>query len=239
MHRAAPVRASPAMADRIWRIVPGRLRKLMRSQSGRRLVRFAPAAVLALAATQLTYFICQLLNVSAGKAGAAGWFAGAAVSYMVSRWAWERKGRPNLLKETLPFVAISVCVGLVLTGASKLGSYEARALGLHGIEKVVFAQAVYLAANCVTFVIRFLIFHYVLFADRGSAAGTSGRGRPPRSGPAAADSGPDFPGAAVPTTGPLAMAPSAGEPGSRRSSRTRRLRSRSQVPSTTRTKLKA
>jgi putative flippase GtrA len=239
MHRATPVRSSPAIADRIWQIVPGPLRKLMRSQSGRRLVRFAPAAVLALGATQLTFFVCQLLNVSAGKAGAAGWLAGAAVSYVVSRWAWERKGRPHLLKETLPFVVISVCVGLALTGASKLGSYEARALGLHGIEKVVFAQAFYLGANCVTFVIRFLIFHYVLFADRGSAAGASGRGRPSRSGPAAAGSGADFPEAAVPTTGPLAMARSVTEPGSRRSSRARRLRSRSQVPSTTRMKLKA
>lgn len=234
MHRATPVRASPPIADRIWRIIPGPLRKVMRSQSGRRLVRFAPAAVLALGATQLTFFVCQILNVSAGKAGAAGWFAGAAVSYVVSRWAWERKGRPHLLKETLPFVVISVCVGLALTGASKLGSAEARALGLHGIDKVVFAQAFYLAANCVTFVIRFLIFHYVLFADRGSSAGASETGRPPRSGP-----GTDFPGAAVPTTGPLAMAPSATEPDSRRSSRTRRLRSRSQVPSTTRTNIRA
>jgi hypothetical protein len=35
----------------------------------------------------------------------------------------------------------------------------------------VFLQGIYLAANCVTFLLRFLIFHFVLFADRrGSAA---------------------------------------------------------------------
>jgi putative flippase GtrA len=238
MHRSAPVRESPETADSMWRVVPGPVRRRLRSPGGRRLIRFAPAAVLALAATQLTYFVCQLLNVTAGKAGAAGWFAGAAVSYVVSRWAWERKGRPHLLKETLPFAGISICVGIALTGASKFAGYEARVLGLHGLEKVVFAQALYLAANCVTFVIRFLIFHYVLFADRGSAAGASGTARPARPG-AAAGPGPAVPGTAVPDTGPLAITPSGTEPGAPSSSRVRRLRSRSQVPRTTRTKLRA
>jgi hypothetical protein len=89
-----------------------------------------------------------------------------------------------VLKETLPFVAISLCVGVVLTLTSKAAHDEARALGLHRIEEVVFAQGLYLAANCVTFVIRFLIFHYVLFADRGSG-GSAGRAEQVAEGPAA------------------------------------------------------
>lgn len=162
---------SPKITDATWRVIPGPLRRRLRTQGGRRLIRFAPAAVLALCATQLTYFILQLANVTAGIAGATGWFAGATVSYLVSRWAWERKGRPHLLKETLPFVSISVCVGIVLTVTSKLATEQARDMGLHGLGKVLFAQGLYLAANCVTFVVRFMIFHYVLFADRGSKPG--------------------------------------------------------------------
>ncbi len=161
---------SPKIVEAMWRVVPGPLRRRLRTQGGRRLIRFAPAAVLALCATQLTYFFCQLAHVSAGIAGAAGWLAGAAVSYVVSRWAWERRGRPDLLRETLPFWAISICVGLVLTGTSKLAHYEARVLGLHGFQAILFAQGLYLLANCLTFVLRFLIFHYVLFADRGSGS---------------------------------------------------------------------
>jgi putative flippase GtrA len=159
---------SPKMTEAAWGMVPGPLRRKLRTGGGRRLVRFAPAAVLALCATQLTYLICQIAHVTAGIAGAAGWLAGAAVSYVVSRWAWERKGKPDLIKETLPFWLISLCVGAVLTGTSKLAHYEARVLGLQGAKEVAFAQGLYLAANCVTFVLRFLIFHYVLFADRGS-----------------------------------------------------------------------
>ena len=160
---------SPKNAEAMWRLVPGPVRRRLRTHGGRRLIRFAPAAVLALCATQLTYLICQLAHVTAGIAGAAGWLAGAIVSYMVSRWAWERTGRPHLLKETLPFEAISLCVGVVLTSTSKLAHYWARELGLHGAKEVLFAQGLYLLANCVTFVIRFLIFHNVLFADRESS----------------------------------------------------------------------
>jgi putative flippase GtrA len=224
--RAPQAPVSPAAADGLWRAIPGPVRRRLRTDGGRRLIRFAPAAVLAFGATQLTYLVLQLLNVTAGKAGAAGWLAGAVVSYVVSRWAWERKGRPALLKETLPFVAISICVGIALTGASKFAGYEARVLGLHGLDKVLFAQGIYLAANCVTFVIRFLIFHYVLFAERGPAA-------PELSGalasPLSVESGAE----------PLELSPLAGEADGRGSSRTRRLLSRSQVRSTTRTKLSA
>jgi putative flippase GtrA len=212
---------SPKIIDAAWRVMPGPLRRRLRSQGGRRLIRFAPAAVLALCATQLTYFICQLANVTAGIAGATGWLAGAAVSYLVSRWAWERRGWPHLLKETLPFVSISVCVGIVLTLTSKLATEQARDLGLHGLDKVLFAQSLYLGANCVTFIIRFMIFHYVLFKDRGPKPGAPEPSLP--SGPAAG-SGPE----------PFAMTPSAsgsapardglrsGRPADLRASRARR-----------------
>jgi putative flippase GtrA len=141
------------------------------SSSGRRLLRFAPAAVLALAATQLTYFVCVSMVHTTGRvSGFAGWFAGAVVSYGVSRWAWERRGRPQLLRETLPFVAISLAVGVVLTETSHFAYAEASSLGLHGIEFSLFTQGAYLAANAVTFVIRFIIFNYVLFVDRTSTS---------------------------------------------------------------------
>lgn len=228
--RAARVPDLPALADRLFGVLPGPLRRRLRTQGGRRLIRFAPAAGLAFATTQLTYLVCQLLNVTAGIAGAAGWLAGAVVSYVVSRWAWERKGRPHLLRETLPFITISICVGITLTGASKLAAYEARVLGLHGLEKLVFVQGLYLAANCMTFVIRFLIFHYVLFADRrpgaSAASGAAAAALPGRPGVE--------PGAEPVTLGSLARAADG-----RRSSRTRRLRSLSQVRNTTRTKLRA
>ena len=137
------------------------------------MARFAPAAAVALTASQLVYFLCgSVWHMTGRVTGAAGWLTGAVVSYGVSRWAWERRGRPRLLRETLPFVAISVVAGAVLIEASHLGYREAGALGLHGIAFYAFAQGFYLAANVVTFIVRFLIFNSLVFADR--TAGLAG-----------------------------------------------------------------
>jgi putative flippase GtrA len=150
---------------------PEPLQRWAGTTGGRRLLRFAPAAALALGATQTTYFICfSVLAMTGRTAGAAGWLAGAAVSYGVSRWAWERKGRPRVFRETLPFIAVSLVVGIVLTEASHFGYREAAALGLHGAAHDAFVQGFYLAANCFTFLTRFVIFHFVLFADKGAKA---------------------------------------------------------------------
>jgi putative flippase GtrA len=155
----------------VWSRFPEPLRRWATSPGGRRLLRFAPAAALALAATQITYFICfSVLAMTGRTAGAAGWLAGVVVSYGVSRWAWERKGRPRVFRETLPFVAVSLVVGIVLTEASHFGYREAAALGLHGAAHDAFVQGFYLAANCFTFLTRFVIFHFVLFADKSAKA---------------------------------------------------------------------
>jgi putative flippase GtrA len=139
----------------------------------KRVIRFAPAAFCAVAATQITYIICLgPANLTAGVAGFAGWFAGAAVSYVISRWAWERKGRPHLLKETLPFVAVSIGAGVILTLASKFGNHVAMEMNLDGAARVVVADLFYFAANCLTFAGRFVIFHFILFADRNAKVDT-------------------------------------------------------------------
>jgi putative flippase GtrA len=155
-----------------WTDAPGSGRRV-RSGAGRRMVRFAPAAVVALAATAVVYFLCgSVWHLTGRVTGAAAWLAGAVVSYGVSRWAWERRGRPRVLRETVPFVAISVAAGAVLIEASHLGYQAAAALGLHGVAFYALAEACYLAANCVTFVARFALFNFVVFAD--GAAGLAG-----------------------------------------------------------------
>jgi len=157
----------PKFASAAWARFPEPVRRVCGSAGGRRLLRFAPAAVLALAATQITYFVCVSVAHTTGRmSGFAGWLAGAVVSYGVSRWAWERRGRPDLLKETLPFVAISLVVGVVLTEASHFAYREAGVLGLRGLRFIVFVQGLYLIANGITFLARFFIFNYLVFADR-------------------------------------------------------------------------
>jgi putative flippase GtrA len=156
-----------------------------RTNVGVRFTRFTLVAVASVIASQvaLSIFIGPA-NMTAGISGFLAAMIGAAVSYVLSRWAWERTGRPQLLKETLPFWLVSVGAWVILGLAAKLGVALAEAIEVDGIKRVLITDSVYFAANCLTFLGRFVIFHYVLFADGRSD------GRSPReSGPPIRSSG--------------------------------------------------
>jgi putative flippase GtrA len=140
-----------------------------RSNVGIRFTRFTVVAVASVVASQVA--LSLLLGPGHQSAGFSGGLAaviGAGVSYVLSRWAWERKGRPDLLRETLPFWLVSVVVWLVLALAAKLGVHLAATMNLHGVKRIAVVDGTYFAANCLTFLLRFLLFHYVLFADQRS-----------------------------------------------------------------------
>jgi putative flippase GtrA len=149
----------------------------LRTKVGVRLTRFVGVAIASLATSEILLSICNgVFHMTATPAALISTFSGAAVSYVLSRWAWERKGRPDVLRETVPFWVISALVWVVLWLATKLGYHMASWLGLHGVKHVLLVDLVYLAANFVTFVLRFVIFHYVLFTDRTTAARAAATG---------------------------------------------------------------
>jgi hypothetical protein len=146
-------------------------RRGRRSTLGFRFARFAGATAAALTATEATLTVCTgVLYLTATPAALASWFAGAVVSYALSRWAWNRTGRPDVLRETLPFWLISVLVIAFLTLANRIGYESAAWLRLTGANHVLWVDFVWLVANFDTFLFRFVIFHFVLFSDRAPAA---------------------------------------------------------------------
>ena len=167
------------------RPVPGivlAVQRKFRTTVGKRFSRFFVAAVAAVLASQATLAICLgEVHWTAGRSALAAWVAGAGTSYLVSRWAWERKGRPHVLKETIPFWVVAIVVAIILTSTTKFANQRAIAMGLTQSQQVIFDGAAYFLANTVTFLLRFVLFHYVLFADRKpktaavAAPGTSAR----------------------------------------------------------------
>jgi len=145
------------------------IERRLHTSVGKRFSRFILVAAGAVIASQATLAICLgPIGWTAGRSALSAWLVGAAVSYLLSRWAWERKGKPNLLKETLPFWIVAVGTAIVLTATTKWANQRALAMGLPDNERLMFTAAAYFLANCVTFLTRFLIFHYILFRDRGS-----------------------------------------------------------------------
>ncbi len=186
-----------------------------RSKLGIRFGRFTVAAIAAFATTEVVLTICAgPLDLTATWASLISWFSGALVSYVLSRWAWKRKGRPSLLKETLPFWVVSAMVVVILLLATKFGYHSAGWMRLSGAERVLYVDAVYGVANVGTFLLRFLFFHYVLFA------GSAGRLAPGAAEEALASTDP----------GPEPFARAAEPEASPGDEDRRRWRSRHQVP---------
>ena len=186
----------------------------LRTKVGVRFTRFALVAVAALATSEILLSICNgVFHMTATPAALISTFSGAAVSYVLSRWAWERKGKPDVLRETVPFWVISGMVWVILWLATKLGYHMASWLGLHGAKHVLLVDLVYLVANLVTFVLRFVIFHYVLFTDRTTAARAAATGPdvvPPATHPAPSPAEAPHSAAAAATaeaTGPATASP--------------------------------
>jgi putative flippase GtrA len=149
----------------------------LRSKVGVRFTRFAGAALAALTASEVALAISSgPLHMTSTPSALVSWFAGAVVSYILSRWAWERKGKPDVLRETIPFWVISALVIVILTGANKFGYHSASWFHLTHLKRHLWIGFVWLVANACTFVMRFLIFHFVLFSDRTTAARAAATG---------------------------------------------------------------
>src|SRR5262245_4619128 len=94
-----------SVLPRIGAAVQSRLRTTV----GKRFSRFVRVAFASLGSRLVTpSVLLGVFHLSGGLAGILSAIAGAAVSYVLSRWAWERRGRPHLLKETLPFWLVSL-----------------------------------------------------------------------------------------------------------------------------------
>jgi len=154
-----------------WRLVPAPIERRLRTEAGMRFTRFVPAAVAAVITSQVMLgLLTGPVGLGAGASGVIASMSAALVSYLLSRWAWERKGRPDLLRETLPFWAVSIAVWIILGLTSHYATVWAHDMGYTHWKKHLVVQGAFFVMNCVTFVLRFLIFHYVLFNNRGGKA---------------------------------------------------------------------
>jgi putative flippase GtrA len=155
------------IAKAAWSVVPAPIERKLRTEAGKRFMRFVPVAVAAVITSQIVLgLLTGPVNLSAGTSGVIASMAAALVSYLLSRWAWERKGKPDWLRETLPFWVVSIAVWVILGLTSHYASVWAHHMGYEHLMKHLVVQGAYFLMNCVTFVLRFLIFHFLLFTDK-------------------------------------------------------------------------
>jgi putative flippase GtrA len=189
---------SEKFAQAAWRFVPAPIERKLHTEAANRFLRFVPVSLAAVVTSQLVLAILTgpLLPNQGFTDGVLASIFAAGVSYVLSRWAWERKGKPDLLRETLPFWAVSIACWIILGLTTHYANSWSKSMDIHHWERHLIVNGAYLVMNCVTFICRFLIFHYALFANRPSSSdGVRARGNHRRtpSGVAAAKVADDAP----------------------------------------------
>lgn len=136
-----------------------------------RFVRFMGVSAVALTTSLATVAVCDgVFHMTSVPTALISQVTGALVSYALSRRAWGRRGKPDVLRETIPFWIVFVIATVISWAFTKLGYRMAAWMHLHGLKNVLVVEVIYFIGNVVTFLMRFVIFHYVVFADRRQTA---------------------------------------------------------------------
>src|SRR5215218_504418 len=80
-------------------------------------LRYVGGSVVAAGCSEATLVLLYgLLHMAPGPASCLAWLAGAVPNFWLNRtWTWRRRGRPDLRREVLPYVAISLTTLLLAT----------------------------------------------------------------------------------------------------------------------------
>ncbi len=121
--------------------------------------RYTGGSVIAAGCSELTLLLLYgAVGLSPGWSSTLAWVAGALPNYWLNRsWAWQLRGRPDVLREVLPYAAI-VALTLVLAIASTRAVDEAlRASGTASESRVLLVAATFLGVYVVVFFLRFVL----------------------------------------------------------------------------------
>jgi len=130
-----------------------------------RFTRYTIGSIVAFAISEVALVLCYGTGLlSTTPASVVAFFAGAIPNYALNRaWVWQRRGLPDLRRELLPYVLVSV-VSLV-GGAVATGWAEQIAPDDHAA-RIAFVAGAYLVAYGVLFVLKFVVYQLFIFADR-------------------------------------------------------------------------
>jgi putative flippase GtrA len=139
-----------------------------REGAARRLSTYTAGSVVAAACSELALLVCYAgLDLAPAVSSTLAWVAGALPNYWLNRrWTWGRRGRPDLRREVVPYVAI--ILGTLLLAALVTKGVDAwmREVDVSGSVRTVAVAAAFLGVYVVMFALRYLLLDR-LFRPRG------------------------------------------------------------------------
>lgn len=129
------------------------------SEPARRLTTYAAGSVAAAGCSELALVLCYgVLHLAPAASSTIAWIMGAVPNYWLNRsWTWQRRGRPSLRHEVLPYVVIAL-VTLVLAALATRGvDAWLRGDGTSSTTRVVLVAAAFLGVYVVMFGLRYVL----------------------------------------------------------------------------------
>lgn len=133
--------------------------RTVRGASWAKLWRYTTGSVVAAGCSEAAYVVLYgLLHLTPGWSSVGAWLAGALPNFWLNRnWAWQRRGRPSLLREVLPYALVVALTLLLATLATRAADAGLRTSDVGEGLRVVLVAGTFLAVYVAMFVLRFVL----------------------------------------------------------------------------------
>jgi putative flippase GtrA len=124
-----------------------------------KLLRYLTGSVVATVCSEVVFVLLYgALGVGTTWSSLLSWVAGAIPNFWLNRsWAWQRKGRPDLRREVLPYVSIILATLVLATILTHLTDVWLHHEGVSSSVRVTVVAIVYLGTYVVVFALRFVM----------------------------------------------------------------------------------
>ncbi len=132
-----------------------------------RLWRYGAGSIVAFATSTVVLFVClSLFKMGAITSTIVAFLAGAIPNWVLNRrWAWERRGREGVVKETTLYVIVSVVALVASSAADKFTAVETAQLH-NELVKNVLVTVSYMFSVVVLTGLKYIAYDRLVFVDR-------------------------------------------------------------------------
>jgi putative flippase GtrA len=133
--------------------------RVQHSERTRRLSTYTAGSVIAAGCSELALVLGYgVLGLAPAVASTIAWLAGAVPNYWLNRtWTWQRRGRPSLTREVLPYVAIILATLVLAAVVTKGVDAWLREAEVSGTTRTVAVAVAFLGVYVMMFVVRYLL----------------------------------------------------------------------------------
>jgi putative flippase GtrA len=134
-----------------------------------RLWRYGAGSIVAFVTSVVAVYVCySLLHLGAITASTIAFFAGAIPNWILNRrWAWQKRGREGVGRETGMYVAVSLLSWLASTAVTKLAATESA--HVDHLARGLLVTASYMFSVVVLTGLKFVAYDRWVFANRQGA----------------------------------------------------------------------